>query len=159
MKAVYPGTFDPITFGHIDVIRRGSRLFSSLVVAVAENPAKKPLFSAKERAEMVLESVKGLKNVEVKVFDSLLVDFLREENATIILRGLRETSDFPFEFQQAIVNSLLGKNVESVFVMTSPEHFYITSSVVKEIASYNGDIGRFVPKNAEASLRRKFRKS
>lgn len=159
MKAVYPGTFDPITFGHIDVIKRGSKIFSQLVVAIAENPVKKPLFSAKEREEMVVESVKGIKNVEVKIFDSLLVDFMKKENANIILRGLRETSDFPFEFQQAIVNSLIGKDIESVFVMTSPDYFYITSSVVKEIASYNGDISKFVPKKVEEKLKYKFKKS
>jgi pantetheine-phosphate adenylyltransferase len=159
VKAVYPGTFDPITFGHIDVIKRGSKIFSQLVVAIAENPVKKPLFSAKEREEMVVESVKGIKNVEVKIFDSLLVDFMKKENANIILRGLRETSDFPFEFQQAIVNSLIGKDIESVFVMTSPDYFYITSSVVKEIASYNGDISKFVPKKVEEKLKYKFKKS
>jgi len=159
VKAVYPGTFDPITFGHIDVIKRGSKIFSELVVAIAENPVKKPLFSAKEREEMVVESVKGIKNVEVKIFDSLLVDFMKKENANIILRGLRETSDFPFEFQQAIVNSLIGKDIESVFVMTSPDYFYITSSVVKEIASYNGDISKFVPKKVEEKLKYKFKKS
>jgi pantetheine-phosphate adenylyltransferase len=159
MKAIYPGTFDPITFGHIDVIKRGSKIFSKLVVAIAENPVKKPLFSAREREEMVVESVKGIKNVEVKIFDSLLVDFMKKENANIILRGLRETSDFPFEFQQAIVNSLIGKDIESVFVMTSPDYFYITSSVVKEIASYNGDISKFVPEKVEEKLKHKFKKS
>ncbi|MBI4209885.1 MAG: pantetheine-phosphate adenylyltransferase [Candidatus Diapherotrites archaeon] len=145
MKAIYPGTFDPLTNGHMDVIRRGVRLFGSLVVAVAENPKKSPFFSAAERADMVRESVRGIAGVEVKVFGSLLVDFMRAEKAAIVLRGLRETSDFPFEFQSAVTNRLLAPEIETVFVMTSAENFYVTSSIVKEIAFLGGDVSGMVP--------------
>ncbi|VVC00512.1 Phosphopantetheine adenylyltransferase [uncultured archaeon] len=156
MKAVYPGTFDPLTFGHLDVIRRGARLFGSITIAVAENPGKKPLFSFEERLEMAAEATKGMKGVRVKGFSGLLVDFLKEEKAGVVLRGLRETSDFPSEFQQAIVNRLLGKDIETVFVMTSPEHFYVTSSVVKEIARLGGDAKAFAPKLVVERLLSKF---
>src|SRR3989344_6006920 len=156
MKAIYPGTFDPLTNGHLDVIRRGLKLFNPLVVAVAENPAKKPLFSLEERVEMLEESVKGLEGVEVKPFNSLLVDFARKEKANVVLRGLRETSDFSGEFQHAVVNRLLDEGVETVFVMTNAEHFYVTSSIVKEIAVYGGDVGRFVPEGVSRRLARKF---
>ena len=157
MKVVYPGTFDPITLGHLDVVKRGAKLFGSLTVAVAENARKKPLFSGEERLAMVEESVKGIKGVNVKKFDSLLVDFLNKEKATVVLRGLRETSDFPSEFQQAVTNRFLGKEVETVFVMTSPEYFYVTSSLVKEIVELGGNIEQFVPGPVQEKLMRKFR--
>lgn len=146
MKAVYPGTFDPITNGHLDVIRRGMRLFGSLTVAVADSAGKKPMFSVDDRADMVRDSVRRMNGVRVKKFDSLLVDFLKKERAGVVLRGLRETSDFPSEFQQAVTNRLMGKGIETVFVMTSPENFYVTSSLVKEIAGLGGDVSRFVPR-------------
>ena len=156
MKAVYPGTFDPLTNGHLDVIRRGCKLFDTLVVAVAENPKKTPLFSADERVEMIRGCVRGMKGVEVKKFDSLLVDFVKEEKAQVVLRGLRETSDFPQEFQLAIVNRLLDSSIETVFVMTNPQDFYITSSIVKELAQYGGNLKGFVPQSVEKHLKRKF---
>lgn len=158
MKAIYPGTFDPITHGHLDVVKRGLNLFDSLVIAVAETPTKKPLFSVNERVEMIQESVKDLKGVEVKPFNSLLVDFVKQENSSVILRGLRETSDFPTEFQHAIVNRLLDSGIETVFVMTNAEFFYITSGIVKEIAAYDGKLSVFVPKNVEQKLLEKFKK-
>ena len=157
MKAIYPGTFDPITHGHLDVIKRGLKLFDSLVIAVAETPAKKPLFTVNERVEMIRESVKDLKGIEVKSFNSLLVDFVKKENSSVILRGLRETSDFPLEFQHAIVNRLLDSGIETVFVMTNAEFFYVTSSIVKEIAAYDGKLSGFVPKNVEQKLLEKFK--
>ncbi len=157
MKTVYPGTFDPITNGHLDVIRRGVRLFGSLTVAVADSSRKNPLFSADERLRMVKASVRGMRGVRVKKFDSLLVDFLRKEKANVVLRGLRETSDFPSEFQQAVTNRLLGKDIETVFVMTSPDNFYVTSSLVKEIASLGGDVSDFVPKPVTRKMRSIFR--
>ena len=157
MKAVYPGTFDPVTFGHLDVIKRGRMLFPELVIAVAENPLKKPLFSVDERVGMLKENTKGMKGVKVRAFDSLLVDFVKKEKATVVLRGLRETSDFPAEFQHAIVNRLLDDKIETVFVMTNAEHFYVTSGIVKEIAHYRGYLGKFVPKNVEKKLLEKLR--
>jgi len=145
MKAVYPGTFDPLTNGHLDVIVRGLRLFDSLTVAVAQNPKKELLFSVDERVEMIKASTVGIKGIVVKPFDTLLADFAKKEGADVVLRGLRETSDFPFEFQHAIVNRLLSKDIETVFVMTNPEHFYLTSSIVKEVAQYGANVSRFVP--------------
>lgn len=157
VKVVYPGTFDPITLGHLDVIRRGAKLFGSITIAVADNPGKRPLFSADERLAMIRESVNGIRGVKAKKFGSLLVDFLKLEHATVVLRGLRETSDFSSEFQQAIVNRLLGKDIETVFVMTGPEHFYVTSSVVKEISRLGGNPKGFVPKPVVKRLLSKFR--
>ncbi|MAG18246.1 MAG: pantetheine-phosphate adenylyltransferase [Candidatus Diapherotrites archaeon] len=158
MKAIYPGTFDPLTNGHLDVIKRGLKMFNSLIIGVAVNPAKKPLFSTEERIEMIKESVKDLENVEVKAFDSLLVDFIKKENGSVILRGLRETSDFPAEFQHAIVNRKLDPEIETVFVMTNAEYFYITSGIVKEVAMYNGKLDTFVPKQVESKLKAKYAK-
>jgi pantetheine-phosphate adenylyltransferase len=156
-KAVYPGTFDPITMGHLDVIKRGVKLFDGLVIAVAaEGPSKKPLFSSVERKKMVEQSVKGIKGVKVKVFDGLLVDFARKEKANVILRGLREMSDFPLEFQQAIVNRKLAANIETVFVMTNESHFYLSSSLVKEIAMHGGKLRGFVPNSVEKALKEKY---
>ena len=159
MKAIYPGTFDPLTNGHLDVIKRGLKLFDELVVAVAVNPTKKPLFSAKERIEMIMESTKNLKGLKIKSFDSLLVDFVKKENSEIVLRGLRETSDFPNEFQSAVINRQLDSNIETVFVMTNAKFFYITSSRVKEISAYNGDISAFVPEIVAKKLLKKAKKS
>ncbi|HZX20469.1 MAG TPA: pantetheine-phosphate adenylyltransferase [archaeon] len=156
MKVIYPGTFDPVTFGHLDVIKRGVKLFGSITIGVAENPGKKPLFSLRERVEMLKESLDGMKNVEIKSFDSLLVDFAKTEKASVVLRGLRETSDFPTEFQHAIVNRVLDPGIETVFVMTSEKNFYVTSSIVKEIASHKGSLKEFVPKPVQERLEKKF---
>jgi len=155
-KAVYPGTFDPITLGHLDVIKRGVKLFDGLVIAVAQNPYKKPLFNASERKKLVEQSVKGIKGVKVRVFDGLLVDFAKKEKANVILRGLREMSDFPLEFQQALVNRKMAPNIETVFVMTNESHFYLSSSLVKEIAMYGGRLDDFVPKPVEKALKEKY---
>lgn len=152
MRAVYPGTFDPITFGHIDVIKRGAKLFDHLVVAVASNPLKEPFFSTEERVEMVEHSVKGMQNVEVKTFGSLLVDFAKKEKAGVVIRGLREMSDFPGEFQQALVNRKLSPHLETVFVVTSSEFFYLSSSVVKELSRFGGNVADFVPRHVEKKL-------
>jgi len=157
MKVVYPGRFDPVTNGHLDVIHRGSKLFSELTVAVAENPSKQTLFTASERAELIIKNTKGLKGVSVKTFSGLLIDFLRQEKSSVVLRGLRETSDFSGEFQQAVVNRFFDPDIETVFVMTKADHFYITSSIVKELASYKADVSGFVPKNVASRLEEKFR--
>lgn len=157
-KAIYPGTFDPITLGHLDVIRRGLKLFDELVVAVVVDDEKKTLFSGKERKELVEESIKGLNNVKVKTFSGLLVEFVKKENASILLRGLREMSDFPSEFQQAIVNRKLAPNIETVFVMTNEEHFYLSSSLVKQLARHGGQTTFAVPKPVEQALKEKMSK-
>jgi len=154
-KAVYPGTFDPITVGHLDVIKRGLLLFDELIIAVAETPNKKTLFSTEERVRLVKECVKGMKGAEVRAFDSLLADFAQKEKAHAILRGLREMSDFPLEFQQAIVNRKLAPELETVFVMTAENNFYLSSGLVKEIAAHGGNLSGFVPKTVENALRKK----
>lgn len=157
-KAIYPGTFDPITLGHLDVIKRAAKLFDYLVIGVADNPQKKPFFSLEERKELVEKSVVGLKNVSVGAFDGLLVDFARKQKAGIVVRGLREMSDFPSEFQQAIVNRKLLPSIETVFVMTNPAYFYFSSSVVKELAMHGAPINDFVPRHVEKKLKEKIGK-
>ena len=155
-KAVYPGTFDPITYGHLDVIKRGLNLFDELVVGITTNPNKKSLFSLDERVQLAKEAVKDIPNVSVKSFDGLLVDFAGQEGASIILRGLREVSDFDREFQEATVNRKLNTKIETVFVMTSPRFFHLNSTAVKEIASMGGKINCFVAGPVEKALRKKF---
>jgi len=153
--AVYPGTFDPITLGHLDVIKRASKLFDKVIVAVTNNPAKKPLFSIKERVELIKEAASGLP-VEVDSFSGLLVDYLKKKKVKIILRGLRELSDFTSEFQQAIINRKLDNGIETVLVITDAKYFYLNSTMVKEIASMGGELKCFVPKTVEKALKKKF---
>lgn len=158
-SAVYPGTFDPITLGHLDVIERGLKLFDRLVVAVTTHPNKKPLFTLEERAAMVRAACGKMKNVEVRTFSGLLADFLREEGTHTILRGLREVSDFGYEFQQAIMNRKLNPDAETVFIMTGAKYFYLTSSIVREAALLGADVGCFVPNEVERELRKKLQKA
>lgn len=155
-SAVYAGTFDPITNGHIDLVKRALKMFDSVIVAVAANPQKKPLFSLKERTSLAKESLKDLNNAQVESFSGLLVDYLKEKNARIIVRGLRELSDFEREFQQAVINRRLYSKADSVFIMTSAKYFYVSSSLVKELASLKADISECVPKPVEKALREKF---
>jgi pantetheine-phosphate adenylyltransferase len=152
--AVYPGSFDPITFGHIDVIERGRKLFDKLIIAVLENSSKEPLFSVDERIDMIRQSVPG---IEAESFSGLLVDFVRKKNASFVLRGLRAVSDFDYEFQMAIANKELLPDLDTVFVMTDKEHFYLNSSLVKEMARNRAPLENFVPKPVELALRRKFK--
>lgn len=155
---VYAGTFDPITDGHTDLVKRALRVFDSVIVAVARNPEKEPLFSLEERVQLARQSLKGVRNVKVEPFSGLLVDYLKEKGRFVILRGLRELSDFELEFQQALMNRRLYPECDTVFVMTDAKYFYVNSSVVKEIASLGGNINGFVPKPVEAALRKKFHK-
>jgi pantetheine-phosphate adenylyltransferase len=143
---VYPGTFDPITLGHIDIIQRAAPLVDHLIVAVAENAGKKPLFSLKERTEMAASEVKalGLTNVEVKPFSNLLIKFAQDEGAQVVIRGLRAVSDFEYEFQMAGANRKLAPKVETLFLMASDSYQLISSRFVKEIARMGGDISHFV---------------
>tara|TARA_Y100000310_G_scaffold343867_2_gene453587 strand:+ start:1691 stop:2176 length:486 start_codon:yes stop_codon:yes gene_type:complete len=156
--AIYPGTFDPITLGHIDIIQRALKLFDKVIVAVATNPTKKPLFSMKERMALTEKALSKLPQVEVDSFKGLLVNYTKKKKCNVILRGLRELSDFEREFQHAIVNRKLAGSVETVFVMTSAKYFYLNSTVVKEIASMGGQLDFFVPENVESALRKKFKK-
>ena len=144
-RAVYPGSFDPITFGHIDIIERSAKMVDELVIAVLRNSAKNSLFSLEERVNMIKEVTKDLPNVRVETFDGLLVDYMREIEATIIIRGLRAVTDFEYELQIAQMNHVLKDDAETIFLMTSLKYSYLSSSLVREIASYGGDITKFVP--------------
>ena len=158
-KAFYPGTFDPVTLGHLDIVKRGLELFSELIIGIAENPKKKPLFSVEERKEMFEKSLEeiGLNGkVKVKTFNTLLVEFAKKEGAVAILRGIRIVSDMDHEFTMASLNRKLYPEIETVFLMPSDEYAYLSSSAVREIAFYGGDVSPFVTKFVEKKLREKF---
>jgi pantetheine-phosphate adenylyltransferase len=144
-KAIYPGSFDPVTFGHLDIIERSSRIVDELVIGVLNNSAKNSLFSLDERVSMIKEMTKDLPNVTVGSFDGLLVDYMREIGATIIVRGLRAVTDFEYELQIAQTNHVQSPEVETIFLTTNLQYSYLSSTIVKEFASYGGDITKFVP--------------
>ena len=149
---VYPGTFDPITNGHIDLVERASKLFGIVVIGIASNRQKSPLFSIEERIELAVECLKHIPNVEIYGFDSLLVDFVEQCNADAIMRGLRAVSDFEYEFQMANMNRALSPEIESIFLTPSEKFSYISSSLVREISSLEGDVSQFVPANVAEAL-------
>jgi len=149
---VYPGTFDPITNGHIDLVERASKLFGKVVIGIASNRQKSPLFSIEERIELAVECLKHIPNVEIYGFDSLLVDFVEQCNADAIMRGLRAVSDFEYEFQMANMNRALSPEIESIFLTPSEKFSYISSSLVREISSLKGDVSQFVPANVAEAL-------
>ena len=155
--AIYPGSFDPITNGHIDIVRRARKLFSKLYVAVVANPHKNPLFTLQERVRITQDALveAGLNGLEVVSYDGLLIDCAREHGADAIVRGLRANSDFEFEFQMALTNRDLAPEFESVFFMTAGRYSFLASSMVKEVCAYGGDISTFVPSSVEAALIRK----
>jgi pantetheine-phosphate adenylyltransferase len=155
---IYPGTFDPITSGHLDVLSRAARLFDQVTVAVADNPAKAPLFSADERVAMILPNVARFPNVRVTTFDGLLVDFASDQKADAIIRGLRALSDFEFEFNMALMNRHLRPAIETIFVMPNEQFSYTSSSLVKQVARYGGQVAHFVPANVADALRNAFAK-
>ncbi len=144
-KAIYPGTFDPVTNGHIDIISRAAQIFPEVIVAVASNKAKRPHLSLETRIRLLEEAVEGVPGVKVVGFDCLLIDFVRQQNAEIILRGVRAASDFEYEFQLAGMNRKLSKEVETLFLTPSEHLMFISSSLVREIAALNGDVSQFVP--------------
>lgn len=156
--AIYPGSFDPLTFGHLDIIERGSKLFDTLIVAVMKNPSKRPLFTAEQRVEMIEEAVIHLPNTKVVQFDGLLIDLVREKNANIIIKGLRAVSDFEYEFQMALMNKKLDTNIETLFMMTNANYSYLSSKIVKEVASFGGCIRKIVPENVVRQVEEKYRK-
>lgn len=153
--AIYPGSFDPVTSGHLDIIERASCLFDKLVVAVAPNSTKQPMFSTEERLEMLSEVCSKFSNIQVDCFSGLLVNYAREHGATAIVKGLRAVSDFEFELQMAQMNRRLAPEVHTVFLMTTTEHSFLSSSIVKEIARLGGDISGLVPPLVEQRLRSK----
>ena len=144
-RAIYPGSFDPVTYGHIDIIERAADIFDELIVAVLNNSAKRPLFSADERVNILKEVLKDIPNVRVLSYEGLLVDFAAENDAGVIVRGLRAVTDFEYELQLAQTNSVLSDGVDTIFLTTSLKYAYLSSSTVKEVASYGGDIDKFVP--------------
>ena len=153
---IYPGSFDPITLGHIDIIERSARIFDKLIVAVLKNSEKKSLFTVDDRIEMILDAVKEYKNVEVIHFDGLTIEFAKKYNAECIVRGLRAVTDFEYELQLAQINKQLDKKLETIFLTTNIMYSYLSSSVVKEIAMYNGDITKFVTPFVEKKLKEKY---
>jgi pantetheine-phosphate adenylyltransferase len=154
---VCPGSFDPLTNGHVDIITRASQIFDKVIVAVLHNPNKKPLFTMEEREEMIRVALADLKNVEVDAFSGLLVDYARQRGACAIVRGLRAVSDFEFELMQASVNRKLAPELETVYMMTSNDFSFLSSSVVKEVAAFRGDVSCMVPEIVAAKLSEKFR--
>jgi len=157
--AVYPGTFDPVTNGHIDIIERALKLFDVLYVVVADNPQKKSTFSAKERVEMLKEALKGHKGkAEVEYFDGLLLNYAKKKKSNVIVRGLRAISDFEYEFQRAQFNREFEKDIETIFIMTKDDYAFLSSSIIKEIAMFNGPVKGFVPEIVEKKLKEKFSK-
>ena len=157
--AIYPGSFDPLTNGHLDVIERAAKLFDRVVVAIAINESKNPLFSLAERRELVSRSVEHLKNVEADTFTSLLVDYVEQRSGQAIIRGLRAASDFEFEFQLALMNRKLNERVETIFMVPKDTYTFLSSRIVKEIARLGGDVGAFVPPHVQEALRKKLSKA
>jgi pantetheine-phosphate adenylyltransferase len=155
-RAIYPGSFDPITNGHLDVIERASKLFDEVIVAVAHNVEKQPLFTLEERLEILRNIIGSRAAVRIGQFDGLLVDFAISEKATAVIRGLRAVSDFEFEFQMALMNRKLQGSVETIFLMPKEDYTYLSSRLVKEIARLGGDVSKFVPAEVACALRDKF---
>lgn len=156
--AIYPGTFDPVTYGHVDLIERATQIFDKVIVAVAMNSHKKPLFSIEERFQMLKESTKGIKRIEIETFDGLVVDYAKSKGVHVLLRGLRMISDFEYEFQMALTNRRWAENIETVFLMPSEKYSFLSSTLLKEAASLGADISLFVPKSVEKRLKEKMKR-
>jgi pantetheine-phosphate adenylyltransferase len=155
--AIYPGTFDPITNGHLDLVERALRIFDELIIAVAQSQRKQPLFSIKERLNLIRWAIKGFERARVEAFNGLLVEYVNKKKGVAILRGLRAVSDFEYELQMAHMNRRLDTNIETVFMMPSEDYSFLTSTIVKEIASFGGDVKGFVPVEVERALIEKFK--
>ncbi|MCM3759329.1 pantetheine-phosphate adenylyltransferase [Alkalihalobacillus oceani] len=154
--AVCPGSFDPVTLGHIDIISRGAAVFDKVIVAVLHNRNKQPLFSVEERLALLREATKHIENVEVDAFSGLLIDYMKTKKARTIIRGLRAVSDFEYEMQAASINKKLGPEIETFFMMTNNNYSYLSSSIVKEVAKYDADVSDIVPEVVAAALKKKF---
>lgn len=156
--AIYPGTFDPITNGHIDIIKRGLRIFDEVIIAITTARKKEPFFTLEKRLELIKTAVKDCINVKVDSFDSLLVQYAKSKQAISVIRGLRAVSDFEYEFQMALMNRRLDLNIETVFMMPSEEYTFLSSTMVKEVASFGGSVKGLVPEAVEEALKKKFRR-
>ncbi|MRX70888.1 pantetheine-phosphate adenylyltransferase [Bacillus lacus] len=154
--AVCPGSFDPVTYGHLDIIKRGANVFDKVYICVLNNSSKQPLFSVEERCELLREVTKELPNIEVESFKGLLIDYAKSKNASAIVRGLRAVSDFEYEMQITSMNRVLDEEIETFFMMTNNQYSFLSSSIVKEVAKYNGNISELVPKAVEKALIEKF---
>lgn len=154
-RAVYPGTFDPPTYGHLDLIERGSKVFDEIIVAIGIHPLKKPLFNVEERKKMISDHTKHLKNIRVDSFKGMLVDYLQKKDMKVVLRGIRTVSDFEYEFQMALTNRALKKDIETVFIMTSEQYSFLNSSLIKESVILGGDVSTFIPPGIEKMLRKR----
>jgi pantetheine-phosphate adenylyltransferase len=154
-RAIYPGTFDPVTYGHLDVIKRAAALYDKVFIAVAQSNEKSPLFSVEERVAMMTEAVADINNVEVETFNGLVVDYAVNKSAKVVVRGLRMISDFEYEFQMALTNRKLNPDIETVFMMPNESYSYLSSKLIKEIALLGADVSEFVPGNVEEKLKEK----
>ncbi len=159
VQAIYPGTFDPPTNGHLDLVTRGARLFEHLTIAILSNPVKNPLFTVDERVEMLQEATHQLENVSVETFDGLMVDFARQKNASAVLRGIRAISDYEYEFQMALMNRRLAPEIETVFLQPAGRYSFVSSRMVKEVFSFGGDVSGLVPANVIKRLKRQVKRS
>jgi len=156
MKAIYPGSFDPVTLGHLDIIRRSADIVDELIVGILVNKGKTPLFTKEERLAMLQETTKGIPNVTIKTFDGMTVDFARQNGAKLIVRGLRAVTDFEFEVQIAQTNRSVAPDIETIFLTTGLEYSFLSSTIVKEVASYHSDVSHFVPPCVQKMLQKKF---
>ncbi|AYJ90321.1 pantetheine-phosphate adenylyltransferase [Bacillus safensis] len=154
--AVCPGSFDPVTLGHLDIIKRGAKIFDEVYVCVLNNSSKKPLFTVEERCELIRQATKELPNIKVESFHGLLVDYAKQKEAKVILRGLRAVTDFEYEMQGTSMNKVLDDEIETFFMMTNNQYSFLSSSIVKEVVKYHGAVNDLVPKEVEAALKEKF---
>ena len=157
LRAIYPGSFDPVTYGHLDIIKRAARISDELIIGVLQNKAKSPLFSVEERVTMLVEVTKNLKNVKIVPFEGLLIDFAEQMDAKVIVRGLRAITDFEYELQMSQTNRKLNSAVETLFLTTSLDYSYLSSTTVKEVASFGGDISQFVPEIVAGKITEKIK--
>ncbi len=155
-RAIYPGTFDPFTNGHLDIVQRATALFDKIIVTIAKNSSKDPLFTTEERIDMIRESTAYLQSVQVDSFEGLLVNYAKQKNASVVIRGLRMISDFEYEFQMALMNRKIADDIETVFLMPDERYTYLSSSIVREIAQLGGDCSPFVPLHIEKRLKEKY---
>ena len=157
-RAIYPGTFDPVTYGHLDIIHRSAKLVDELIVGVLNNTGKTPLFSPEERVEMLKDALKDVDNVKVMAFDGLLIDFAKSQKAGFVIRGLRAVTDFEYELQMSLTNRVLSAEMDTIFLTTSLKYAYLSSSTVKEVAAFGGDISKFVPRKVAKKVEERYSK-